>query len=232
LDDRFENRGQQLETRAADSGRVIGVANNAGDFLNMIEDGQFSQDLHRELADLAATMSDLATGHRARSRRARSPSRLTSSHREPSRVARCSWRAPSTSSKSRRRSASRPSCSPTSTITSPAPSRGTASSSASATIAVAANPCVEVRLTTKKRKVESYGNGKPVQPDGVGNAISESACGGRAICASLSSSQFKEPGSGITAPALIVQQGRDRERARLNLRRVPRAPRFAAVRRR
>lgn len=60
MDDRFENRGQQLEPRAADGGRVIGVANNGGDFLNMIEDGQFSQDLHSELADLAAKMSDLA----------------------------------------------------------------------------------------------------------------------------------------------------------------------------
>lgn len=58
MDDRFENR--DLERTAADGGRVIGAANNAGEFLNMIEDGQFTVDLHRGLADLAATMSDMA----------------------------------------------------------------------------------------------------------------------------------------------------------------------------
>lgn len=61
MDDRFENSGQQLERQAADGGRIAGAANNAGDFINMIEDGQLSADLHRELADLAAVMSDLAT---------------------------------------------------------------------------------------------------------------------------------------------------------------------------
>jgi hypothetical protein len=66
LDDRYE--GTQLETRAADGGRIVGAANTAGDFLNMIEDGQFSADLHRDLADLAATMSDhsVATGKKAK----------------------------------------------------------------------------------------------------------------------------------------------------------------------
>jgi hypothetical protein len=40
---------------------VIGAANNAGDFINMIEDGQFSAELNRDLAELAATMHDHAS---------------------------------------------------------------------------------------------------------------------------------------------------------------------------
>jgi hypothetical protein len=59
---------QQLDRFAADGGRIVGAANNAGDFINMLEDGQFSADLNRDLADLAATMSDmaLATGKKQR----------------------------------------------------------------------------------------------------------------------------------------------------------------------
>lgn len=60
---------QQLAT-AADGGQVKGAANNAGDFINMIEDGQFAADLHREMAELAAKMTDLcaATGKKQKGR--------------------------------------------------------------------------------------------------------------------------------------------------------------------
>lgn len=55
-----DEKGKQLETRAADGGMMPHAAMNAGDALNMIEDGQFSADLHEQLVDLAATMSDQA----------------------------------------------------------------------------------------------------------------------------------------------------------------------------
>jgi hypothetical protein len=58
--ERLDPASQQLDTRAADGGRVMGAANSAGGFLDMIEDGQLSADLHRELGELAAKMSDLA----------------------------------------------------------------------------------------------------------------------------------------------------------------------------
>lgn len=44
--------------QAADGLPVPAVANNAGAFINQIEDGQFSADLHEELRDLAAEMTD------------------------------------------------------------------------------------------------------------------------------------------------------------------------------
>jgi hypothetical protein len=58
----------QLERVAADGGRLPAAACNAGDFLNMIEDGQFSADVQQGLIDLAAAMSDhaLATGGKSK----------------------------------------------------------------------------------------------------------------------------------------------------------------------
>ena len=44
--------------QAVDGLPVPSVARNAGDFLNQIEDGQLSADLHEELRDLAALMND------------------------------------------------------------------------------------------------------------------------------------------------------------------------------
>ena len=60
----------RLLTHAADGGRIQGAANNAGDFINMIEDGQFAADLHREMAELTAKMSDLcaASGKKQKGR--------------------------------------------------------------------------------------------------------------------------------------------------------------------
>lgn len=49
-----------IERVAADGGRIVGAASNAGDFLNMLEEGQLTVDLHRELGDLAEVMSDMA----------------------------------------------------------------------------------------------------------------------------------------------------------------------------
>lgn len=49
-----------IERVSADGGRIIGAANNAGDFINMLEEGQLTVDLHRELGDLAEVMSDMA----------------------------------------------------------------------------------------------------------------------------------------------------------------------------
>lgn len=46
--------------RAADGGTVPHAANTLGEFVNMIEDGQFGADVNQKLADLAALMSDLA----------------------------------------------------------------------------------------------------------------------------------------------------------------------------
>lgn len=60
--------GSQIERVAADGGRMPAAANNAGDWLNMIEDGQFSADLQAGLAELALTLGDQAvvTGKRAK----------------------------------------------------------------------------------------------------------------------------------------------------------------------
>lgn len=55
-----ESKGQELEVRAADGTLMPHAATNAGDVLNMIEDGQFSADLHAAMVELAATMSDQA----------------------------------------------------------------------------------------------------------------------------------------------------------------------------
>lgn len=64
------NQTERMLSTAADGGLVKGAANNAGDFINMIEDGQFSADLNRDLAELAAKMSDLcaATGKKQKGR--------------------------------------------------------------------------------------------------------------------------------------------------------------------
>lgn len=59
-----------LDVRAADGGLVRGAANNAGDFLNMLEDGQLGADLHRDIGKLAETMNDMciATGKKQKGR--------------------------------------------------------------------------------------------------------------------------------------------------------------------
>lgn len=44
--------------QAVDGLPVPSVARNAGEFMNQIEDGQFSADMHQELMELAAMMND------------------------------------------------------------------------------------------------------------------------------------------------------------------------------
>lgn len=61
---------RMFDIRAADGGRAPHAATTAGEFINMIEDGQFAADLNRELAALAEKMNDMveATGNKQKAK--------------------------------------------------------------------------------------------------------------------------------------------------------------------